>query len=60
MSTSLHLPKTKDRSVIYAALADQLGALLYGEQGLIANQAIFLAALKEAFGFFFGRVLLGD
>jgi L-methionine (R)-S-oxide reductase len=52
MSTVLNLPNTKDRSLIYASLVEQLAALFEDEQDLIANQANFVAALKEAFGFF--------
>ncbi len=52
MAESLDLPKTTDRSLIYDALHPQLKALLEGETDWIANLANVVAALKEAFGFF--------
>lgn len=52
MAESLALSKTKDRRVIYEELAPQIAALVEGETDLVANLANIVAALKEAFGFF--------
>ena len=52
MAESLNLPKTKDRESIYIALIPQIEALISGERDIVANQANIVAALKEAFGFF--------
>ncbi len=52
MAETLNLPQTKDRAKIYAALLPQIEALISGEEDLVANQANIVAALKEAFGFF--------
>ncbi|NDG83590.1 MAG: GAF domain-containing protein [Proteobacteria bacterium] len=63
MAESLNLPETGDRKLLYEALFPQLKALLEGEQDPIANMANVVAALREAFGFFwvgFYRVLDGE
>jgi L-methionine (R)-S-oxide reductase len=52
MAESLDLPKTGNRREIYAALQPQVRALVEGETDWIANLANVVAALKEAFGFF--------
>jgi GAF domain-containing protein len=52
MAESLDLPKNADRTAIYHALQPQVRALLEGETDWIANLANVVAALKEAFGFF--------
>jgi GAF domain-containing protein len=52
MSETLNLPQTHDRASIYTALIPQVEALISGESDLVANQANIVAALKEAFGFF--------
>ena len=63
MAESLDLPKNASRSELYAALLPQIRALLEGETDWIANLANVVAALKEAFGFFwigFYRVKDGE
>ena len=52
MAETLTLPQTQDRKVIYDALIPQLESLISVETDLVANQANLIAALKEAFGFF--------
>jgi len=52
MAETISLPHTQDRSALYAALLPQIEALISGESDLVANQANTVAALKEAFGFF--------
>ena len=52
MAESLNLPKTSDRKLIYDALLPQVAALIEGETDLVANLANTVAALREAFGFF--------
>ena len=51
MAEELHLDKsTKEKN--YASLVPQIKALCKGESNSIANQSNIIAALKEAFGFF--------
>jgi GAF domain-containing protein len=50
MDTSLTLPATADRAVLYPALLAQLEALVQGERDTIANMANMAAALYSAFG----------
>jgi len=52
MAETLILPQTHDRQVIYDSLVPQIAALVDSEPDLIANLANSVAALKEAFGFF--------
>ncbi len=52
MAETLILPQTQDRRVIYDSLVPQIASLVNGEPDLIANLANSVAALKEAFGFF--------
>lgn len=52
MAESLTLPQTSDRALIYQALLPQIEALISGEPDIVANLANTVAALKEAFGFF--------
>jgi L-methionine (R)-S-oxide reductase len=52
MAETLYLPTTTDRRVIYESLTPQIAALVEGETDLIANLANIVAALREAFGFF--------
>jgi len=52
MAETLILPQTHDRRVIYDSLVPQIAALVDSEPDLIANLANSVAALKEAFGFF--------
>ncbi len=52
MAETLSIPKTQSREIIYESLLPQLNSLMANETDLIANQANFVAALKEAFGFF--------
>lgn len=53
MAEELIIPdKTLSKQAQYAALLPQVGALLYGEPNLIANAANMVAALKQAFNFF--------
>lgn len=67
MASSLHLPDTTDRALLYEALYPQLEALVTTESDLIANLANIAAVLKEALGFFWvgfyltkeGQLVLG-
>ena len=52
MAETLSIPKTTNRAEIYQALLPQIESLLTGETDEIANQANIVAALREAFGFF--------
>ena len=52
VAESIAFSKTSDRRVIYDELVPQIGALIEGEEDLIANLANIAAVLKEAFGFF--------
>jgi len=49
MDTTITLPQTTERSVLYAALLPQLEALLHGEKDLIANMANVSAVLHSTF-----------
>ncbi|MBC7568264.1 MAG: GAF domain-containing protein [Spirosoma sp.] len=61
MAETLILPQTQDRRVIYDGLVPQIASLVNGEPDLIANLANSVAALKEAFGFFWiGFYLVKD
>ncbi len=61
MAETLILPQTQDRQVIYDSLVPQIASLVHGEPDLIANLANSVAALKEAFGFFWiGFYLVKD
>ncbi len=52
MAETLYIPTGADRKSVYEAIVPQLQALTKGEVDLIANSANVVAALKEAFGFF--------
>jgi L-methionine (R)-S-oxide reductase len=53
MAEELIIPnKTLSKQEQYAALLPQIEALLHGEPNLIANAANMVAALKQAFNFF--------
>jgi len=52
MAEKLFIPDDLDRSARYEALLPQVESLINSETDLIANQANLVAALKEAFGFF--------
>jgi GAF domain-containing protein len=53
MAEELIIPdKTLSKQEQYVALLPQVGALLYGEPNLMANAANMVAALKQAFNFF--------
>ena len=57
MAETLILPPTTgrpdhDHKAVYDSLVPQIAALIAGEPDLIANLANIVAALKEAFGFF--------
>ncbi len=52
MAETLLLPDTTDRELIYESLVPQIAALVEGETDLIANLSNIVAALREAFGFF--------
>jgi L-methionine (R)-S-oxide reductase len=52
MAETLNIPRGAGRAEIYRALLPQLQALLSGERDPVANAANFVAALREAFGFF--------
>jgi len=51
MAETLHLPTSKDRATIYASIIPQIGAVISGEEDLVANLANTAAILKEAFNF---------
>lgn len=52
MAESIHIPQSHDRETVYVALLPQIKSLFEGESNIIANAANMVAALKEAFGFF--------
>jgi L-methionine (R)-S-oxide reductase len=52
MSESLSIPKTGDRKAIYEAITPQIAAIIGDETDQTANLANVVAALREAFGFF--------
>lgn len=52
MAESLHIPPSANRADIYQSLLLQLEALIAGETDAVANMANVVAALKQAFGFF--------
>lgn len=52
MAETLFLPNTTDRTLLYESLVPQIAALVEGETDLIANLSNIVAALREAFGFF--------
>ena len=52
MAETLIIPQTQDRAAMYDSLVPQIDALISGESDLVANLANVVAALKEAFGFF--------
>ncbi len=52
MAETLNLPRGAERKEIYEALHPQVQALLAGEADPVANAANFVAALRDAFGFF--------
>jgi L-methionine (R)-S-oxide reductase len=52
MAETLHIPVGADRKSVYEAIMPQLLALTKGESDIIANSANVVAALKEAFDFF--------
>ncbi len=61
MAETLILPQTQDRQVVYDSLVPQIAALIDGEPDLIANLANIVAAIREAFGFFWiGFYLVKD
>jgi len=61
MAETLILPQTQDRRVIYDSLVPQIASLVNDEPDLIANLANSVAALKEAFSFFWiGFYLVKD
>lgn len=67
MAESIAFTKNAERSKIYNELVPQIGALMDGEDDLIANLANIAAVLREAFGFFWvgfyllkgGQLVLG-
>ena len=52
MAEDLYIPKGVARDEIYASILPQIKALGKGESDSTANVANIMAALKEAFGFF--------
>jgi len=52
VAESIHIPQSHDRETVYVALLPQIKSLFEGESNIIANAANMVAALKEAFGFF--------
>jgi L-methionine (R)-S-oxide reductase len=67
MAETLLIPADADRAAVYEALYPQIEALITDESDLTANLANVVAALKEAFGFFWvgfylvkeGQLVLG-
>jgi len=55
------IPSTNDKNLIYKDLTPQIEALVGGEEDLIANLSNTVAALKQAFNFFWvGFYLVKD
>lgn len=52
MAETLSFPKNGDRKAIYAAITPQIAAIIGDETDQTANLANVVAALREAFGFF--------
>ena len=52
MSEILYIPENASRKAIYDSIIPQIEGLLSGETDQIANLSNFVAALKEAFDFF--------
>lgn len=52
MAESISITPNAGRAEVYAELVPQLRSLVSGEPDLVANLANIVAALKEAFGFF--------
>lgn len=52
MAETLYIPENASRKEVYDSLIPQISGLLSGETDQIANLSNFVAALKEAFGFF--------
>jgi L-methionine (R)-S-oxide reductase len=67
MTEKLVIPKTGKRTEIYESITPQIEAMMAGERDLIANLANLVAAVREAFGFFWvgfylvkeGELILG-
>lgn len=52
MAESINVSAGADRATVYNELVPQIEALVSGETDLVANLANIVAALREAFGFF--------
>ncbi|MFM7328144.1 MAG: GAF domain-containing protein, partial [Bacteroidota bacterium] len=52
MAEQILIPESADRETRYELLLPQLEALIAGETDLVANISNVVAALREAFGFF--------
>lgn len=52
MAETLYIPENASRKAIYDSIIPQIEGLLSGETDQIANLSNFVAALKEAFDFF--------
>lgn len=52
MSENLYIPPSASKSAIYQSILPQIQALIETESDHIANLANIVAALKQAFGFF--------
>lgn len=52
MSETLMIPKSDDRAEVYKILNPQIEMLISDETDLVANQANIVAAIRQAFGFF--------
>lgn len=52
MAESLYIPTNAQRADIYQSLLPQLQSLIEGETDKVANMANVVAALRQAFGFF--------
>jgi len=67
MAEEILIPVNSDRKTVYSALFPQIKALIEDESDLVANLSNIIAALKEAFGFFWvgfysvkeGQLVLG-
>jgi GAF domain-containing protein len=52
MSESISVPNNISRAEMYRSLVPQIQSLVHGEPDFIANTSNIIAALKQAFGFF--------
>jgi GAF domain-containing protein len=58
VAEELHITQTSSRGAVYAELLPQIESLVAGETDAVANTANVMAALRQAFGFFWVGVYL--